>query len=619
MPSKKHNPPARKKGGIHFVNARPTSEIERLKLQRVVRAHVGRWISAQTSRRLQNSSHLDGVNLQPNRGLPSDKDGPSHSFTLVSRPFLNQPQCWNLPASETHDLPLSFTDPVSCSRNLPAFSPHESESSESGDESITLRLKATSATLIPWNEILGLDRQVSGQIDPFMTYPSHLGAAPEVVDACQNYCLNTMWPGVIPGQGSSLTLLPSLPRRSWFKTARSDPALFSTFMYGSLCHQRILWANGRLPSHSYGPTQHRLLEKCETDSIILINQAVRDPSRAISDSLLLSVVCMAHHAAPAEIKIQDTPFEPPFQSLQWLDVYGCLSPNVIHLQGLVQLLKLRGGLRNIKLPGLAAMVCFSEIFIAAAWCIQPIFEFWPLNENRLGTPLQELIDFGPSDIQHGFGQYQVIGFTPQMAEAFQAARTYIKIIEKSEEGLKTPNQDRLDESLLADQRNLTEYTLLTLVPSQAIISYFSHPTQGTTYEACRLAGLIFGVGVIFPIPQQNSPLQGLAKRLCTAILQPTAAVLWSHPSTRVPLIWILILGGIAASGSPDRSFFVSSLADIVRRNNVRSWTEIRLSLDKMLWHEGACEKAGRKLWCEVDIFLEQNPALIDEKPQFSTG
>jgi hypothetical protein len=137
---------------------------------------------------LQNSSHLDGANLQPNRGLPSDKDGHSHSFTLVSRPFLNQPQCWNLPASDNHDLPLSFTDPVSCSRNLPAFSPHESESSESGDESITLRLKATSATLIPWNEILGLDRQVSGQIDPFMTYPSHLGAAPEVVDACQNYC-----------------------------------------------------------------------------------------------------------------------------------------------------------------------------------------------------------------------------------------------------------------------------------------------------------------------------------------------------------------------------------------------------------------------------------------------
>ena len=169
--------------------------------------------------------------------------------------------------------------------------------------------------------------------------------------------LNTMWPGVVPGQSSSLTLMNSSPRRSWFSLARSDPALFTAFMYGSLCHQRVLWANQRLPSDSYGPSQHRFLENCETDSIILINQAIRDPSRAISDAVLLSVICMAHHAAPTEIKIQSTPFEPPFQQLQWLDVYGCLSPNIIHIQGLVQLLKLRGGLRNIKLPGLAATLC----------------------------------------------------------------------------------------------------------------------------------------------------------------------------------------------------------------------------------------------------------------------
>ncbi|KAJ5810658.1 uncharacterized protein N7503_002876 [Penicillium pulvis] len=578
MASKKHNPPARKKGGIHFVNARPTSEFERLRLQRVVRAHVGRWISTQTSRRLHTSSHLNGANLQTSRGLPSDKNGPSHSIVIASHPPLNQPQYKNPPASENHDLPFSFIAPVSRPGTFSAFSPQESDSSESGDEVITLPLQSASAsaTLLPWNEILGLDRQVSEQIDPFMTYPNHLGVTPEVVDACQTYCLNTMWPGVVPGQGSSFMPIKSSPRQSWFSLARSDPTLF-----------------------------YRVY-------------AIRDPSRAISDAVLLSVVCMAHHAAPVEIKIQSTPFEPPFQQLQWLDVYGCLSPNIIHVQGLVQLLKLRGGLRNIKLPGLAATLCFSEVFAAAVWCVQPIFEFWPLNERRLGVPLQELVGFGPSDIQRGFGKYQVIGFTPQMAEAFQAARSYVRIINKSEEGRKSRNEDRLDESLLADQRNLTEYTLLTLLPSEAIISYFSHSTQATTYEACRLAGLIFGVGVIFPIPQQNSPLKGLAKKIRAAVLQPTAVVLWSSESTRIPLIWILTLGGIAAFGTPDRWFFVSSLADTVRRVNIRSWTETKLSLDKMLWHEGACEKAGRNLWCEIESYLEENPTEIDVKPRLRT-
>lgn len=260
----------------------------------------------------------------------------------------------------------------------------------------------------------------------------------------------------------------------------------------------------------------------------------------------------------------------------------------------------------------------SEVFAAAVWCVQPIFEFWPLNESRLGITLQELIGFGPSDIQRGFGQYQVIGFTPQMAEAFQAARTYIKIIQKSTEGRNSRTADRLDESLLADQRNFTEYTLLTLLPSEAIVPYFSHPAQGTTYEACRLAGLIFGVGVIFPIPRQNSPLKDLAKRLRAAILQPTAVVLWSSANTRIPLIWILMLGGIAALGTADRSFFVSSLADTVRRIDIRSWAEIEISLNKMLWHSRACEKAGRDIWREVEGVMKEDPAELDGKPRFRT-
>lgn len=188
MASKKHNPPARKKGGIHFVNARPTSEFESLRLQRVVRAHVGRWISAQTSRRLHTSSHLNGANFQPSRDLPSDTNGPGQSFTLPSRSSLQKPQNRVPAVSKNHDMLCSFTAPVRCPGNRPAFSPHGSDSSESVDEVINQLLQSASRTLIPWNEILGLDRQVSEQIDPFMTYPNHLGATPQVVDACQTYC-----------------------------------------------------------------------------------------------------------------------------------------------------------------------------------------------------------------------------------------------------------------------------------------------------------------------------------------------------------------------------------------------------------------------------------------------
>lgn len=125
-------------------------------------------------------------------------------------------------------------------------------------------------------------------------------------------------------------------------------------MFASLCHRRVQWLNDWIPRDEFGPQQHHLLQLCEVESIKLINQAIRDPTRATSDAFLLSVICMAHHQAQ-EDKLQlhrRTPFNPPLQRLQWVNVYGCLPPNIVHIQGLVQLVKMRGGLRNIKTVGI---------------------------------------------------------------------------------------------------------------------------------------------------------------------------------------------------------------------------------------------------------------------------
>jgi len=49
------------KDQIHFVNARPSSETEKLKIQRMVRAHVGKWISDQTRDRSAEGSPAAGL------------------------------------------------------------------------------------------------------------------------------------------------------------------------------------------------------------------------------------------------------------------------------------------------------------------------------------------------------------------------------------------------------------------------------------------------------------------------------------------------------------------------------------------------------------------------------
>jgi hypothetical protein len=204
--------------------------------------------------------------------------------------------------------------------------------------------------------------------------------------------------------------------------------------------------------------------------------------------------------------------------------------------------------------------------------------------------IQEMLGFTDTDITQGFGRLQAIGATSQMAEAFQAIHTYISII-------KTNPTSVRDVSLLADQRNLTQHTLLSLPPAADLHTFFSL-SHAATYEACRLAALIFGVGVLFPIPAQNTPLNNLARLIQGVLQQPNSSELWSAATTRMPLIWILTLGGIAANDIPERTWFVSALADTMSQTGVQTWHSLKAILEAMIWYDAACDLAAEALWFE---------------------
>ncbi|GLI82136.1 hypothetical protein PoHVEF18_010537 [Penicillium ochrochloron] len=366
-------------------------------------------------------------------------------------------------------------------------------------------------------------------------------------------------------------------------------------MFGSLCHQRVQWLKGWVPGSTFGPKQQRILQQCEMESIKLISQAVRDPTRAVSDAVLLSVICMAHHQALEESPDQyrRTPFNPPFQRLQWLDVYGHLPPNMIHIHGLVQLLKLRGGLKNIKLHGLRPTICFSDIMTASCFGIAPGFEFCAIDESRSNLSIQDLLGFGPYQIDHSFRWLEQLGLTPQIVEAMTAAVIYVDI-------MKTCMKSSHDVSLLSDQRNLTQYTLLSVTPAADLQSTFSNPIEEAAYEACRLAMLIFAVGVVFPIPANNTPLPGLAQKLQAVLKRPEAAEMYTSVKHCVLLIWVLTLGGIAAWDSPaERAFFGSALIEVTRRTGLTAWSDVKRAMDVMLWYDIACDEAGEAFFAEA--------------------
>ncbi|KAE8348813.1 hypothetical protein BDV28DRAFT_161018 [Aspergillus coremiiformis] len=429
-------------------------------------------------------------------------------------------------------------------------------------------------------------------IDPFQTYPWR--HSPEIANACQTYCTTILWPTLTPGTSRS-----EVSALNWFPLMMSEPTLMTAITFGSLSHQRVQWLNRWIPDNAFREQEQQLLKVCEMETIELINQEMKKPGRAISNAVILSVMCMAHNATDIseERQFRHIPFTPPMRRLQWIDVYGSLRPNLVHVQGLISMINLRGGLEAIDLPGLAPVVCLSDIVTSSAYHTPPVFPFFPLQGSRKNVQLRDLLGYTMADVDRHYGRLRQIGLTEELMELFHAMDVYMGFVDAYLKG----DHLKPDYALLADQRNLVQYTLLSL-PAASQLSGFTgyHQRQEIIYEACRLAACIYGAGVVFPLPPQSTPLAKLSGLLRGVLKTPDCLAVWEQPHARVTLLWVLALGGIAAEGTAEREWYVSMLMRTARYSHITCWADLRAIVMLLPWYDGACDDAGNNLWLEVE-------------------
>jgi hypothetical protein len=120
----------------------------------------------------------------------------------------------------------------------------------------------------------------------------------------------------------------------------------------------------------------REMAVCEANVISRMNGILQDPLQAASDAVILTVLCLAtnlYNGPSTDEETSSSPFYAPLRSLQWLDIYGRLSPHPVHQAGLLQLIALRGGLEKIELPGLAAVISLYVVKPHARCLMLPIF------------------------------------------------------------------------------------------------------------------------------------------------------------------------------------------------------------------------------------------------------
>lgn len=178
-----------------------------------------------------------------------------------------------------------------------------------------------------------------------------------------------------------------------------------------------------------------------------------------------------------------------------------------------------------------------------------------------------------------------------MQVIFRSQQTYLSEIEMYDDGV------QVGTDVLCDHRNIIQWHIMSLLPSVQLGS--SHAHLYPLYEACRLALIIFGIGVTFPLPPQSTPLVTVS-RMLKIELQSCHHFAQNLPLSALGLyLWILTLGGIAATDSLERGWFIDRLKYHIACHGPATWHDFELELRSILWLDRACQSAGKLIWNEI--------------------
>lgn len=172
-----------------------------------------------------------------------------------------------------------------------------------------------------------------------------------------------LWPSLIPSYANGD---PNSAIRAWSQEYMVDETLGLALSFAALSHKesnRLMTqpCGARLTSREY----KRLLV-LEMELARAINRTLQSPYQHINDSLILSALCMANSSSD-KVKSsfrRESPFRPPLRRLQSLDIYGVTLFNQSHYMGLVQLIRLKGGLQSITMPALTAILSLYALQIS---------------------------------------------------------------------------------------------------------------------------------------------------------------------------------------------------------------------------------------------------------------
>lgn len=345
--------------GFSFVNVAHPSDARGSHNKRAIRSHVAKVQHSKTriSASLE-SSKATKAQTQKRSIHPRPKLEPKASSTESRSTRSNgSDDVQEEPDSVTSNALMTLTDVMAdmSSQDLLYRYRQDSHVTKSQNDLLQSSSDSDSSFLLMTRNISG------GQMDPFWTYP--VPYHPNLESSISHYVtfIAIDIPFIVPDTESGLL------KRAWLPLAVSEPTIFYAMVLISATHQAAL-----NPSTANNLNVLALKGKV----IRLIQDALNDPTKCMSDVIIGAVIKMASYEA----------------------LFGDEAHFLAHMAGLQQMVRMRGGLSNLGMNGLLERLIL-WIDSNAGYHLQKGLMFDPKSfPSKNLHPIPEPFHFGESMI-----------------------------------------------------------------------------------------------------------------------------------------------------------------------------------------------------------------------------
>ncbi|EXJ65376.1 hypothetical protein A1O7_01717 [Cladophialophora yegresii CBS 114405] len=446
------------------------------------------------------------------------------------------------------------------STSVPATQPQ----SESSSRPILPRNRSFQGDQVYDNSFVIFDIGI-GQLDPFNACVP--AGVPTFALDILDYAPSAQWKifNLAKGVGGEGTIQNAL-----LACAMQSPAAFWSIIFAGATHHAYLQGGT-----DAGSRDRTLRLSYKTNAIKELNREIQGLQGVASDELLLAIITMAAHGSCEQL-------DPPpqeeslstLESVQNFQYYGRMRWEEAHFKAVAHLVRQRGGLHTVKMPGLANAIALADIFFAFQNLRSPAF---PLLAPS--TLIMSIWAEDPAPLASSFS-YLASGFDefsdhPCFAPLVQAI-THARMITIGLNAYQSQQPGAPTITRIVWARNFMTHDLLSLpvtiastliehTPGQqphgssasTIVHVFS--PQQALYNLIRLSTLTYTLLILFPMPRVTGLHARLSMQLMTAIDNCTALDLWATHAKI--LLWATVLGGIASEDALRKWY-----AEMIRQN-----------------------------------------------------